>query len=68
VKFTTKADWEQKDCRQWRFSLKTGGEVALREDAFTRERWKKLSAELQRKLKAKKIPVRVVGAGQMPGD
>jgi len=58
------ADLEQKECWQWRFALKTGGEVTLREDAFTREQWKKLSAELQRKLKAKNIPVRVVGAGQ----
>jgi hypothetical protein len=57
------ADLEQKDCWQWRFALKTGGEVMLREDAFTREQWKKLSGELQQAA-AKKIPVRVVGAGQ----
>jgi hypothetical protein len=61
------ADLEQKERWQWRFTLKTGGEVFLREEAFTREHWKKLSAELQRKLAAKKIPVRVVGAGQNPG-
>jgi hypothetical protein len=59
------AEFEQKECRQWRFVLKTGGEVTLREDAFTGEQWKKLSAELQRKLKAKNIPVRVLGAGQV---
>jgi hypothetical protein len=58
------ADLEQKDCWQWRFALKTGGDVMLREDAFTREQWKKLSGELQRKLAAKKIPVRVVSAGE----
>ncbi|MBI3855309.1 MAG: hypothetical protein HY293_06425 [Planctomycetes bacterium] len=60
------ADLEQKECWQWRFSLKTGGEVRLMEDAFPREQWKKISAELQRKLKARKIPVRVTGAGQAP--
>jgi len=59
------ADLEQKECWQWRFALKTGGDVTLREDAFTGEQWKKLSAELQRKLKAKNIPVRVLGAGQV---
>jgi hypothetical protein len=58
------ADLEQKDRWQWRLTLKTGGEVLLREEAFAREHWKKLSAELQRKLQAKKIPVRVIGAGQ----
>jgi len=58
------ADLEQKECWQWRFALKTGGSVVLREDAFHREQWKKFSTELQRTLKAKNIPVRVVGAGQ----
>ena len=58
------ADFEQKERWQWRFTLKTGGAVLLREEAFSPEQWKKLSAELQRKLKAKNIPVRVVGAGQ----
>jgi hypothetical protein len=59
------ADLEQRECWQWRFELKTGGAVFLREDAFDREKWKKFSAELQRTLAAKKIPVRVLGAGQL---
>lgn len=36
----------------------------LREEAFTGEQWKILYAELQRRLKAKNTPVRVLGAGQ----
>lgn len=60
------ADLVQEDCWRWRFRLKNGNEVSLIESAFTREVWKKLSVQLERKLKAKNIPVRVIGAGQAP--
>jgi hypothetical protein len=54
------ADLQQSVPQQWRFLLKTGGEVLLLEEAFSREQWKKISAQLERKFKARGIPVRVI--------
>ena len=57
------ADLEQGSPAQWRFHLKNGGVALLQEDKFSREQWKKISAQLERKFKARKIPVRVVSGG-----
>jgi hypothetical protein len=46
--------------QQWRFALKNGGQTVLTEGDFSREQWKRVSTELERKLRARNIPVRVV--------
>jgi hypothetical protein len=53
------ASFEPGTPQQWRFRLKSGGETILQEGDFSREQWKRFSAQLERKLRTRKIPVRV---------
>jgi hypothetical protein len=54
------ADLEGGTPAQWRFGLKNGNIVTLREATFTREQWKKICTQLEKKFRARKIPVRVM--------
>jgi hypothetical protein len=61
------ADLESGTPAQWRFCLKNGDLVLLREATFTREQWKKICTQLESKFRARKIPVRVMGPGSGAG-
>jgi hypothetical protein len=47
----------------WSFRLKNGGQMLLREAEFSREQWKKICTQLERKLRARKVPVQVRTSG-----
>ena len=49
----------------WVFELKNGSSMMLFESEFTREQWKTICAQLERKLRARKIPVSVRKASSL---